>query len=552
MRTKTFLIAVLVLVMATSFAFAAGTPAGTVIQNYATGQYKDANGNAMASVTSNIVSTTITQVAGVDISDISNSTTTPGGSAAYAATITNTGNGNDTFDLAVAEVEQNGGDHTVTIYFDTNGNGVLDPGETDVVSATTELAADATYDVIILVQNNSEPNSGSDGSSVDITFTGTSQFDSNVSDDEEFTSTVTAAELAVTITVDNDSPQPGDVVTVTITGTNTGTSAAEDVIFSAPIPANMTYVPGSLNITTSSRTDADDTDSSDYNVTTPGSVTLSYGDIAASGSGYATFQVTLDEDVPSGTDIVPEATADYTGNGDPIDGSGGDITVAQAYAVIVGADDSESADPSDVVVYAVTVTNDGNGTDSFDLTTSDDSSWTWTIYKDSNENGVYDSGTDAQVTNTGSLAQDSVLYVFIVATIPAGTPDAAENEMVLTATSVGGGSETDNGVYTVTVTAPILALTKSVDKPTATPGETLTYTIVVLNSGSGTASTVVITDAIPTNTTYVAESMTINGVEKTDASDSDGATLSGGNTVFSIPTLSAAGSQTLKFKVVVN
>jgi len=552
MRTKTFLITVLVLAMAASFAFAAGTPAGTVITNFATGEYKDANGNAMASVTSNSVTTTVTQVAGVDISDISNSTTAPGGSATYAATITNTGNGTDTIDLSVVEVEQNGGDHTVTIYLDDNGNGVLDPGETTVVSATSALAADAEYDVIILVQNNSEPNSGSDGSSVDITFTGTSQFDSNVSDDEEFTSTVSAAELVVTISVDNDSPQPGDVVTVTITGTNNGSSTAEDVVFSAPIPTNMTYVPGSLYITTSSRTDADDADSSDYNVTTPGSVTLNYGDIAAAGSGYATFQVTLDEDVPSGTDIVPEATADYIGNGDPIDGSGGDMTVAQAYAVIVGADDSESADPSDVVVYAVTVTNDGNGTDSFDLTTSDDSSWTWTIYKDINENGVYDSGTDTETTNTGSLAQDSVLYLLVRATVPAGEEDAAVNAMTLTATSVGDGSETDEGVFTVTVTAPLLALTKSVDKASAAPGDTLTYTISIVNSGSGQATTVVITDSAPTNTTYVAESMMIGGVSKTDSNDGDGASFIGGNTVFVISTLSAAGSETLKFKVVIN
>ena len=553
MRTKTFLITVLVLAMAASFAFAAGTPAGTVISNFATGEYKDANGNAMASVTSNTVTTTVSQVAGVDISDISDATTAPGGSATYAATITNTGNGTDSFGLSIAETENDGGDHTVTIYFDTNGNGVLDPGETTVVDSTTALAADADYDVIILVQNNSTYNSGSDSSSVDVTFTATSDFNNSVSEDEEFTSTVVAPELVVTISVDNDSPKPLDVVTVTITGENNGSAVAEDVIFSAPIPANMTYVPGSLKITTSARTDAGDADSSDYNVTTSGAVTLSYGDIAASGSGYATFQVTLDDDVPTGTDIEPEATADYTGNGDPIDATGGEMTVSQAYAVVVGADDSDNADPSDTVFYVVTVFNDGNGTDSFDLSTSDDSSWTWTIYKDVNGNGVYDDGTDTEASNTGSMAQDSTLYLFIRAIVPSGTPNSAQNVLVLTATSVGDGNEDDEGEYTVTITAPVLSLVKAVS-PTGEqpPGTTLTYTVTISNSGSGQATTIVITDAIPTNTTYEAGSMKIGATSKTDASDGDGATLSGNSVVFEIPTISAGGSQTVSFETTID
>jgi trimeric autotransporter adhesin len=549
MRTKLFLLTFLSVFMALSFAYAAGTPSGTVISNYATGEYKDANGNAMASVTSNTVTTTVSQVGGVDIAAITSSSTASGGSTAYATTVTNTGNGSDTIDLSVVKVESGGGDNTVTIYLDDNGNGVLDQGETTVVSSTGALAADGTYDVIILVTNNS----GADGSSVDVTFTGTSQFDSGVSDSTAFTSTVSASDLVVTISVDNNSPQPGDVVTVTITGQNNGSAAAEDVVFSGAIPTGMTYVPGSLKITTSARTDADDADSSDYNVTTAGSVTLNYGNIAASGSGYASFQVTLDAGVASGTTITPSASADFTGNGTPISGSGGVMTVSQTYAVTVGADDSDNADPSDVVVYAVTVTNSGNGSDSFNLTTSDDSSWTWTIYNDVNDNGAYDSGTDTVITNTGTLAQSAVLHVIVRATVPAGEEDAAVNAMTLTATSVGNGSESDNGVYTVTVTAPVLALTKTVS-PTGSqpPGTELTYTVSISNSGTGAATTVVITDAVPTNTTYVAGSMTLGGASKTDASDADGATLSGNSAVFEISSLSAGGSETVTFKVTIN
>jgi uncharacterized repeat protein (TIGR01451 family) len=537
--------------MAISVAYAAGTPAGTVISAYATGAYKDANGNDLPNVTSNTVTTTVSQVAGVDVSPASSSSSVAsGGSVAFPFTVTNTGNGSDVFDLSKVEVETGGGDNTVGIYYDANGNGVVDGGESTVTQSSS-IAADGEYDVVVLVTNVS----GADGSYVSVDFIATSQYDSGVADTSQLVATVSASELVVTMTVDNASPQPGDIVTYTITGQNNGSAAAENVIFAAPIPTNTTYVPGSMKLTTTAQTDADDTDSSDYNITTSGAVTLRYGDIAASGSGYVTFQVQIDAGVPVGTTITPSATADFTGNGTPISaGTGGaEITVAQLYAVTVGADASTNADPGDAVVYVVTVTNSGNGSDSFDLTTSDDSSWTWTIYKDVNTNGVYDSGTDTEITNTGSLAQSGVLNVLVRATVPAGTPDEAVNALTLTATSVGDGNESDDGVYTVTVTAPVLSLLKTVSPVgNQPPGTELTYTVVISNSGSGEATTVVITDAVPTNTTYVEGSMTVGGASKTDASDADGATLSGNSAVFEISSLSAGGSETVSFKTTIN
>ena len=44
---------------------------------------------------------------------------------------------------------------------------------------------------------------------------------------------------------------------------------------------------------------------------------------------------------------------------------------------------------------------------------------------------------------------------------------------------------------TTTIVSPALHLTKSVDKTTATPGATLTYTLGYSNTGTGAASSVV-------------------------------------------------------------
>jgi len=51
-----------------------------------------------------------------------------------------------------------------------------------------------------------------------------------------------------------------------------------------------------------------------------------------------------------------------------------------------------------------------------------------------------------------------------------------------------------------------LVLDKSVDKNSAEPGETLSYTITYTNVGEGNANTIIILETIPTNSTYITDS----------------------------------------------
>ncbi len=53
------------------------------------------------------------------------------------------------------------------------------------------------------------------------------------------------------------------------------------------------------------------------------------------------------------------------------------------------------------------------------------------------------------------------------------------------------------------------------------PGDTLEYTIDAANTGNDTAVGVVLTDVVPTGVTYVANSTTVDGVAKTDATGDD-------------------------------
>lgn len=82
------------------------------------------------------------------------------------------------------------------------------------------------------------------------------------------------------------------------------------------------------------------------------------------------------------------------------------------------------------------------------------------------------------------------------------------------------GSTDFQDAFTVIVEAPVLDVSKTVVNLTtgqnpgndATPGDTLRYTVVVSNSGLVDANAVTLTDAIPLNATYVADSVTLNGI----------------------------------------
>ena len=112
-------------------AFTAPPPANAVIGNQASASYFDANGNAQLA-TSNLVQTTVQQVGSFTLDSVNQTTTTvintktgAAGNTVYAPhTVTNTGNGSDSFTVSVADT--NNRFSKIEIYADANGDGVAD------------------------------------------------------------------------------------------------------------------------------------------------------------------------------------------------------------------------------------------------------------------------------------------------------------------------------------------------------------------------------------------------------------------------------------------
>lgn len=121
-------------------AHAAAPSAGTNISNIASASYTDSNGSNKT-VTSNVVTTTVLQVASFTLIADQTQTANANGQVSLSHTLTNTCNGTDTFNVAVVnnDTRDNTTDNFdfsgLNVYLDANKDGVPD-SQTPVTSVT--------------------------------------------------------------------------------------------------------------------------------------------------------------------------------------------------------------------------------------------------------------------------------------------------------------------------------------------------------------------------------------------------------------------------------
>ena len=140
MKTRLTLAAAASLLAVAHASAATPTAAGTLITNQASATYNDSTGTR--TVLSNVVTTTVQQVASLTINNGSSKSGAAGTKVVFAHSVTNTGNGPDTFTLS----QTNTGALTFTsveFFLDDNGDGAAD--NATPITVTPQLAAGATY-----------------------------------------------------------------------------------------------------------------------------------------------------------------------------------------------------------------------------------------------------------------------------------------------------------------------------------------------------------------------------------------------------------------------
>lgn len=219
---------------------AAAPTAGSNISNIATASYTDGNG-ASKTVTSNEVKTIVLQVSSFTLVADRNATINPNGTATLSHTLTNTGNGTDTFTLNVSQL---GGDdfnlNNVHIYLDSNQDGVPD-NNTDITSVT--LTANQSVGIIVV---STVPVDQADGKKAKYTLNATAGFDPSVTGFNTDTVTVSAgASMQIQKSASVASVAPNGDITYTLTYKNTGNGAAAFVTIQDTLPDTVTYNTGS-------------------------------------------------------------------------------------------------------------------------------------------------------------------------------------------------------------------------------------------------------------------------------------------------------------------
>jgi uncharacterized repeat protein (TIGR01451 family) len=311
------------------------------------------------------------------------------------------------------------------------------------------------------------------------------------------------------------------------------------------------------------------------------------------------IRLAVADGTPAGTDISNTAEVRYEVDGTELTQSSNAvvITVAEVLDVALVLQSPQVAvaagDTGAGLVFSVT--NTGNGPEAFRLDvdnadTADDFDPVGQVpamYFDSDASGdfsvadtPYSPGANDPLLNPGES-----IVVIVVNDIPAGLANGDIGRSALLATAVtasgaagtvvpgagsggvdavvgaGGASARAVGEYIVSeVTVAILKAATVLDPfggSSPVPGATITYTISVEVTDSGTAANASVEDAIPASTTYVGNSLTLNGAPLTDAVADDAGELDSSGTVPRVVVrfgdlTAAAGTQTVEFDVTID
>lgn len=303
---------------------------------------------------------------------------------------------------------------------------------------------------------------------------------------------------------------------------------------------------------------------------------------------------------PAGTDITSQATINYTITGTGHTGVSNIVTTSVAEVLDLSL---VWQDAAAVVVQpgaigqalAFRLTNTGNGSDAYNLTGQstlggdDFDPILGNIHHDTNGNGRFDPGIDELYIPGGNdpvLAADAFTLLFLLNDIPPNTTVNQLGASMLSAasnTGVGvpgtvitgagengldavvganGGRFDSQGSYRIMALSAQVAILKSAvvadpfggSQPVASA--TITYQLSVIATGTGTSNDVVISDAIPLNTTYNPGTLMLNGTSFTDALDGDsgdvGGTTTGAITVDLGDVAVGGPGQTITFTVTID
>jgi uncharacterized repeat protein (TIGR01451 family) len=255
------------------------------------------------------------------------------------------------------------------------------------------------------------------------------------------------------------------------------------------------------------------------------------------------------------------------------------VTIVSNDATNVSVFSPDTDDP-----LSFTIGNPGNGSEAYELVanpallTDDYDPINTRIYLDDGD-GLFEIGQDALYSpgvNDPVLAPDTTTIVFVVNDTPASlaTGDTGSVQLDATAATGSGPAGTtfpgdgtngvdavvgvttatanSQGTYAVVQTLATLVKSHTVLGGAYVPGAVITYTITFDILGTGTITGAQIDDLIPPSTTYVSNSMQLDGLPLSDIADADEGEFTGTGIVVDLGSVIAPATHTVDFQVQIN
>ncbi len=543
------------LVFTVPVAFAAGLATDPLV-NTATAT-DQASGNTANGSDSDTLSPAVTL--GVAKTDGS-ATYTPGGTATYTVTVSNTGL-SDALNVSVSDPLPAGVTLSASATCVPNGTSSCGTvtgtvGQTSFGTTAARVNAGAGNALVFTV-----PVAFAAGMTVSPlinTATATdvpSGITANGSDSDVLSASAT---LAVTKTDGSATYTPGGTATYTVTIANTGVSDALNVTVADPLPPGVTLTANATCV-------ANGTSSCGTVTGTAGQTafgaTAARLDAGAANSIVFTAPVAFAAGMATNP-LVNTATATDAASGATANGSDSDALASSVILAVTKTDGSATYTPGGTATYTVTVTNSGVS-DALNVTVSDPlpAGVTLTANATCLAGGTSTCGTVAGIAGATSFGATAArintgagnTLVFSAPVAFAAGMSANPLVNTATATDVATGASANGSDSNALIGGVGLAVSKTDGSATYTPGSGATYTIVVTNGGPGNAANITVTDALPVGVTLSAAAScaatgtascgTVTGLAGGSSFGTSGATVAAGagnRLTFTVPVSFAA------------
>ncbi len=318
-------------------------------------------------------------------------------------------------------------------------------------------------------------------------------------------------DLQITKTDNVDPVNRGAQLTYTLTVTNAGPSGATNVEVVDTLPTGVTFASSTGGTVTSGGA-----------VGSTGPVTFDLGAMASGATQTITIVVNVAANAPasiSNTAIVrsTESTAGFDRDTTNNTATAPTATQSAIDLAVVKTASAATVKPGQALVYTIVVTNNGpsdatlvsladNIPDGIQINSATSTVGTVTIPASAIDTTA--SNADDLTLNIGNLANAASVTITVNATVLPGTTGTITNTANVSTTDTSlTETITNNNTSSVTTTLTPeidLAITKTDSVDPAIAGSPLTYTITVTNAGPSTATSVNVTDNLPTGVTFTS------------------------------------------------